>query len=217
MMLCARCGAALDHAGQAHTCGPAGIPVADPLVGWTVAAWFLMGLSALFAGASVVYAVVKLNMVRTATVTAADEVGALVFLVAIVGLAVASIVWRSSTRKLVDAHGGDGRRYARHWGNQVYGVATVLVIFVQFEVGVDSHDGIVAIAVLRCVAALALIGGVLHTRARIRRLMAGTAREHADPADRLVQGATHVDWNAVPWDPDLEDVIDRERHRNSSS
>jgi hypothetical protein len=91
------------------------------------------------------------------------------------------------------------------------------VVFVQFELGLDNHDGIVVIAALRCVAALALIGGVLHTRARIRRLMAGTAHEGIDPVDRLVRNATHVDWNAVPWDPDLEGVIDRERHRNQPS
>jgi hypothetical protein len=213
-MQCAKCGTTLDHSGQGHTCGPAGIAPTDPPSGWVVAAAFLIGLSALFAVTSVIYAVLRLN-VPSGTL---DQLGALAFSVAIIGLITASIFWRHSTRKLVDAYGGAGRRYAAHWGYRVYSVALFAVIFVQFQAGFDSRTAIVAVAVLRCLAALALIGGVLHTWVRIRRLMAGLPKTALpDRVDQLMEDAKHVDWNTASWDPDLQEAIDRRRRLQDDS
>ena len=230
-MQCAKCGATLDHAGQAHNCGPAYVPPTEPPTGWTVAAYCLMGLSALFAATSVVYAVVRLQVLNTATVTPLDQLGASAFSIAIIALIVASVLWRRSTRRLVDSQGADGRRFAQHWGYRVYAVALFLVLYVQWGAGVNNRNGIVVTAVLRCVAALALIGGVVHTWVRIRRLMAGPVREHfgaqqyslvtgaaePDPLNPLAPNPTHMDWNAAQWDPDIQAEIERRRHRNPSS
>ncbi|NMO51308.1 hypothetical protein HH310_08915 [Actinoplanes sp. TBRC 11911] len=190
----------------------ASVPAAVVLpTGWIVAAGFLIGLSALMAVTSVIYAVLQLNLVPVAL----SQVGSQIFLFAIIGLIVASNIWRRSTRQLVDAFGGDGRQYAAHWGYRVYVLALFGVIFVQVDAGLNNRRAIIAVAVLRCVAALGLIGGVLHTWARIHRLLAGL--ESAAPARvHALADAADIDWNAVAWDPDLEDVVERQRRRRSS-
>jgi hypothetical protein len=211
-MQCTICGTALDHTGQAHACRPV------PPTGWVVTSTLHIGLATLFAITSVVYAVLRIELLGSGL----DQWAALAFFAALLGLFAVYVLWQHSTRRLAYSYGGNGHEYARNWGfRRLYIMALVLILVVQWSAGVgvdrnagaDKSGAIIVIAVLRCIAALALMASVLYTWGRIKRLMVNGP--DPQPLDRLVPAGAKVDWTAVPWDPDLEDFVDRRRNQSS--
>ncbi|CCH17891.1 hypothetical protein [Micromonospora lupini] len=148
----------------------------------------------------------------------------LILFAAIIGLAVSGLVWGRGTRRLAEAHGSPGRSYSRHWGIRVFSTCLVLSVVVAW-MSTDRTAPAVLFgqAALRTLGAAALIGGMLHSRARVLRLIADVDRLVAghsspvagqNPAWPLSPTPTSEDWNAGQWDPDVLRDIEARRHRD---
>ncbi|MFF5173633.1 hypothetical protein ACFY3U_13435 [Micromonospora sp. NPDC000089] len=148
----------------------------------------------------------------------------LVLLVAVIGLVISGLIWGRGTRQLAEAHGSPGRSYSRHWGTRVFSACLFLSAATAWlATDHDSPEVLFGRAALRTLGAAALVGGVLHSRARVLRLI--------DQVDRVVAGhyapvtgqdrawplsptPTSDDWNAGQWDPDVLRDIEARRQRD---
>ncbi|MBB5480738.1 hypothetical protein [Micromonospora parathelypteridis] len=148
----------------------------------------------------------------------------LILVVAIIGLVVSGLIWARGTRQLAEAHGSSGRSYSRHWGTRVF---PSCIVFSAVMAWLATDQAAPAVrsgqAALRTLGAAALVGGMLHSRARILRLIAQVNRVGAghyspvagqDPAWPLSPTPTSDDWNAGQWDPEVLRDIDARRHRD---
>ncbi|GAB1689728.1 hypothetical protein KRM28CT15_15310 [Krasilnikovia sp. M28-CT-15] len=231
-MHCTKCGTELERPGQGHTCRSSTPPPALRTTGWNVATGFVVGFGILFALAAIAAAVLGSTLNDQArplppsyTGTAIGLVLAnLVLLAAILGQVISGLIWARGTRQLAEAHGSPGRSYSRHWGLRVYSSCLVFSVALAWLATDRTAPAILfSQATLRALGAAALIGGVLHSRARILRLIAQANRVGAghyspvaggDPAWPLSPTPTSDDWNASQWDPDVLRDIESRRHRN---
>ncbi|WP_245665291.1 hypothetical protein [Actinoplanes subtropicus] len=150
----------------------------------------------------------------------------LMLLAAVVGLVISGLIWARGTRQLAEAHGSSGRSYSRHWGTRVYSFCLVLSVALTWPATDRTARAVLFTqAALRTLGAAALVGGVLHSRARILRLIAQANRDGAghrspvaggDPAWPLSPTPTSDDWNAGQWDPDVLRDIEARRHRDGT-
>ncbi|MFG1654299.1 hypothetical protein ACGFIE_30625 [Micromonospora sp. NPDC049275] len=132
---------------------------------------------------------------------------------AIIGLVVSGLIWGRGTRQLAQLHGSSGRSYSRHWGTRVFTSCLILSAVIAWLATDRTAPAVLfGQAALRTLGAAALIGGMLHSRARVLRLMAHVDRVVAghyspvagqDPAWPLSPTPTSEDWNAGQWDPDV--------------
>ena len=150
----------------------------------------------------------------------------LTLFVAIIGLAVSGLIWGRGTRQLAEAHGSSGRSYSRHWGTRVFPACVVCSAAIAWLATDRTVPAVLfGQAALRALGAAALIGGVLHSRTRVLRLIAHVNRVVAghyspvarqDPAWPLSPTPTSDDWNAGQWDPDvLRDIEARRQPRQN--
>ncbi|WP_019871436.1 hypothetical protein [Salinispora oceanensis] len=233
-MHCTRCGIELERPGQGHTCRSSPAPPALRTIGWNVAAGFVAGFGILFALAAIAAAVLgsTLNdqarpLPPSGTGTANGFVLAnLILLAAIIGLVISALIWARGTRQLAEAHGSSGRSYSRHWGMRVYSSCLFLSLALAWLATDRTAPAVVfSQATLQTLGAAALVGGVLHSRARILRLIAQANRvgpghyspvAGGDPAWPMSPTPTSDDWNASQWDPDVLRDIESRRHRNKT-
>ncbi|MEU8185414.1 hypothetical protein AB0B85_27990 [Micromonospora sp. NPDC049044] len=192
----------------------------------------MVGFATLFALAAIVAAVLGSIAGDEAGTPAQASTGAaigfvlanLLLIVAIIGLAVSGLIWGRGTRQLAEAHGALGRSYSRHWGTRVFPLCLVLSATVAWLAVDRTAPGVLfGQAALRTLGGAALVGGVLHSRARIRRLIAHAERVGAghsspgtgqDPGWPLSPTPTSQDWDASQWDPDVLRDIEARRHRD---
>lgn len=231
-MHCPKCGTGLDHPGQGHTCRSSTPPPALRTAGWNVATWFVVGFGVLFALAAIAAAVLSSTLNDRArplppsgTGTAIGFVLAnLILAAAILGLVISGLIWGRGTRQLAEAHGSSGRSYSRHWGTRVFPACLAFSVAMAWLATDRTAPAVLfGQAALRTLGAAALIGGVLHSRARVLRLIAQVDRVVAghhspvagqDPAWPLSPTPTSDDWNAGQWDPDVVRDIEARRHRD---
>ncbi|MGC4812292.1 hypothetical protein ACLQ29_17350 [Micromonospora sp. DT228] len=145
---------------------------------------------------------------------------------AVIGLAVSALIWGRGTRQLAEAHGSSGRFYSRHWGTRVFPACIVASAAIAWLAADRTAPAVLfGQAALRTLGAAALIGGMLHSRARVLRLIAHANRVGAghyspvagqDPAWPLSPTPTSEDWNAGQWDPEVQRDIEARRRRNST-
>jgi hypothetical protein len=229
---CAKCGIELEHPGQGHTCRSSTPPPTLKTASWNVATGFVIGFGILFALAAIAAAVLgsTLNdqtwpLPPADTGTAIGFVLAdLILLAAIIGLVISGLIWARGTRQLAEAHGSSGRSYSRHWGTRVYSACLLFSVTLAWLASDRTTPAVLfGQAALRTLGAAALIGGVLHSRARILRLIAQANQVGAghyspiagqDPAWPLSPTPTSDDWNAGQWDPDVLRDIDARRHKD---
>ncbi|MET8281764.1 hypothetical protein [Micromonospora sp. NPDC005174] len=150
----------------------------------------------------------------------------LILVVAIIGLAVSGLIWGRATRRIAEANGSPGRSYSRHWGLRVFSSCLVLSTAMSCLATDRTVPAVLfGQAALRTLGAAALIGGVLHSRTRVLRLIAQVDRVIAghhspvarqDPAWPLSPTPTSADWNASQWDPEVLRDIEARRHRDST-
>ncbi|WP_240639264.1 hypothetical protein [Micromonospora ureilytica] len=141
----------------------------------------------------------------------------LILIAAFIGLAVSGLIWGRGTRQLAEAHGSSGRSYSRHWGIRVFSSCVVFSTVMAWLASDRTAPAVLfGQAGLRTLGAAALIGGVLHSRARVLRLIAHVDRVVAghDPAWPLSPTPTSDDWNAGQWDPDVLRDIEARRNRH---
>ncbi|MCU7730505.1 hypothetical protein ODJ79_42890 [Actinoplanes sp. KI2] len=196
--------------------------------GWEVSTWFVVGFAGLFALAGVAAAVLGgIFEVRTDTVAAIGFVlASLVLLGAVIGVVVSGLIWSRGTRQIAEAYGSSGRSYTRHWGTRIYSFCLVFSFGVSWLAADRTAPAVLFTqATLRALGAAALIGGVLHSRARILRLIAQAHQvghgahppvAGGDPAWALNPTPTSDDWNAGQWDPDVMRDIEARRHRDQT-
>ncbi|MFG2050644.1 hypothetical protein ACGFIW_24820 [Micromonospora sp. NPDC048935] len=224
-MHCTTCGTDLGSPGQGHTCRSSAPPPALRTAGWDVATWFVAGFATLFALAAIAAAVLGSAPSDSARPLPPSGTGAvvgfglanLILFVAIIGLGVSGLIWGRGTRQIAEAHGSPGRSYSRHWGIRVFSSCIVLSAAIAwFAADRTAPSVLFGQAALRTLGAAALIGGVLHARARVRRLIADVDRVVAGqaPAWPLSPTPTSADWNASQWDPDVLRDIEARRHRD---
>ncbi|MEU7919351.1 hypothetical protein ACGFIP_03685 [Micromonospora zamorensis] len=229
---CMKCGASLEHPGQGHTCRSSTPPPAPRTAGWDVATWFVVGFAILFALAAIAAAVLGSIPSARARPLPPSGTGAavgfvlanLTLFVAIIGLAVSGLIWGRGTRQLAEAHGSSGRSYSRHWGTRVFPACVICSAAIAWLATDRTVPAVLfGQAALRTLGAAALIGGVLHSRARVLRLIAHVNRVvagHYSPVARqdaawpLSPTPTSDDWNAGQWDPDVLRDIEARRHRD---
>ncbi|MEU8328643.1 hypothetical protein [Micromonospora sp. NPDC048839] len=148
----------------------------------------------------------------------------LVLFAAIIGLVVSGLIWGRGTRQFAEAHGSSGRSYSRHWGTRVFSACIVSSLAVAWLATDRTAPAVLfGQATLRILGAAALIGGMLHSRARVLRLIAEVDRVVAghyspvagqDPAWPLSPTPTSEDWNAGQWDPEVMRDIEARRRRD---
>ncbi|MEV4387296.1 hypothetical protein AB0J68_16530 [Micromonospora sp. NPDC049580] len=148
----------------------------------------------------------------------------LTLIVAVIGLGISGLIWGRGTRQIAEAHGSSGRSYSRHWGIRVFSSCVVLSAATAWLAADRTAPPVLfGQAALRTLGAAALIGGVLHSRRRVLRLIAHVDRVVAghysavagqDPAWPLSPTPTSDDWNASQWDPDVLRDIEARRHRD---
>ncbi|MGC4856760.1 hypothetical protein ACLQ24_26170 [Micromonospora sp. DT4] len=231
---CTKCGTELESPGQGHLCRSSTPPPALRTAGWNVATWFVAGFAILYALAAIAAAVLgsapsdrarPLPLPPAGAGTAIGVVLAnLILLVAIIGLGVSGLIWGRGTRQIAEAHGSSGRSYSRHWGLRVFSSCLVLSTAMAWLATNRTAPAVLfGQAALRALGAAALIGGVLHSRRRVLRLVAQVDRVIAghyspvagqDPAWPLSPTPTSEDWNASQWDPDVLRDIEARRHRD---
>ncbi|WP_018588724.1 hypothetical protein [Salinispora arenicola] len=233
-MHCTRCGIELERPGQGHTCRSSPAPPALRTIGWNVATGFVVGFGILFALAAIAAAVLGSTLNGQARPLPPSDTGTanglvlanLILLAAIIGLVISGLIWARGTRQLAEAHGSSGRSYSRHWGVRVYSSCLFLSVALAWLATDRTAPAVLfSQAALRTLGAAALVGGVLHSRARILRLIAQANRVDAkhyspvaggDPAWLLSPTPTSDDWNASQWDPDVLRDIESRRHRNKT-
>ncbi|MEU7798840.1 hypothetical protein AB0B10_06195 [Micromonospora arborensis] len=226
-----KCGAELEHPGQGHMCRSSPPPPALKTAGWNVAARFVVGFAILFALAAIAAAVLgsipndrAQPLPPSGTSAAIGFVLAnLILFVAIIGLVVSGLIWGRGTRQLAEAHGSSGRSYSRHWGTRVFPLCIFLGAAIAWLATDRTAPAVLfGQAALRTLGAAALVGGMLHSRARVLGLIAQVDRVVAghyspvagqDPAWPLSPTPTSDDWNAGQWDPDVLRDIEARRHR----
>ncbi|MGC4747055.1 hypothetical protein ACLQ28_15560 [Micromonospora sp. DT201] len=197
-----------------------------------VATWFVIGFAILFALAAIAAAVLgstQSDRARTLSPSGAGTaIGSvlanLILAVAIIGLVVSGLIWGRGTRQLAEAHGSSGRSCSRHWGTRVFPSFIVLSAAIAWLAADRTAPAVLfGQAALRTLGAAALIGGMLHSRARVLRLVAQVHRGGAgnyspvaghDPAWPLSPTPTSDDWIAGQWDPDVLRDIEARRHRD---
>ncbi|MDG4838552.1 hypothetical protein O7631_18730 [Micromonospora sp. WMMD967] len=148
----------------------------------------------------------------------------LTLIAAIIGLVVSGLIWGRGTRQLAEAHGSSGRSYSRHWGIRVFSTCLFVSAAVAWLASDRSAPAVLfGQAALRTLGAAALVGGVLHSRARVLRLIADVDRivaGHYPPVTGQDRGwplsptPTSDDWNASQWDPDVLRDIESRRQRD---
>ncbi|WP_433650076.1 hypothetical protein ACQP2C_26700 [Micromonospora zamorensis] len=124
----------------------------------------------------------------------------------------------------ISGHGSSGRSYSRHWGTRVFPACVVSSAAIAWLAADRTAPAVLfGQAALRALGAAALVGGVLHSRTRVLRLIAHVNRVVAghyspvagqDPAWPLSPTPTSDDWNAGQWDPDVLRDIEARRHRD---
>ncbi|MCX5064326.1 hypothetical protein OOJ91_00425 [Micromonospora lupini] len=207
-------------------------PPGPRTTGWNVAAWFTIGFAVLYilaAVAAAVFGSIPSDSSRPASGTAAAigfVLTNLVLFAAIIGLVVSGLIWGRGARQLAEAHGSPGRSYSRHWGARVFTSCLIISAAVAWLATDRTAPAVLfGQAALRTLGAAALIGGMLHSRARVLRLMAHVDRVVAGhyspvaaqvPAWPLSPTPTSDDWNAGQWDPDVLRDIEARRHRNGT-
>ncbi|MEH1168971.1 hypothetical protein V6V47_26665 [Micromonospora sp. CPCC 205539] len=233
-MHCTKCGIDLENPDQGHTCRSSAPPPALRTAGWNVATWCVVGFAALFALAAIAAAILGSSPSDRARPLSPSGTGAaigfvlanLILFVAIIGLVISGLIWGRGTRQLAEAHGSSGRSYSRHWGTRVFPACIVFSAAIAWLAADRTAPAVLfGQAALRTLGAAALVGGMLHSRARILRLIAHANRVGAghyspvagqDPAWPLSPTPTSDDWNAGQWDPDVLRDIDARRHRDST-
>ncbi|WP_244200515.1 hypothetical protein [Micromonospora arborensis] len=150
----------------------------------------------------------------------------LILIATIIGLAVSALIWGRGTRQLAEAHGSSGRSYSRHWGTRLFPAFIFLGAAIAWLAADRTAPAVLfGQAAMRILGAAALIGGMLHSRARVRRLIAHANQVHAghyppfagqDPAWPLSPTPTSEDWNAGQWDPDVQRDIEARRRRDTT-
>ncbi|MFF0316669.1 hypothetical protein ACFYPH_18840 [Micromonospora sp. NPDC005252] len=231
-MHCTKCGTELEGPGQGHTCRSSTPPPAPRTAGWDIATWFVAGFAILFALAAIAAAILGSAVSDRARPLPPSGTGAaigyvlanLTLIVAVIGLGISGLIWGRGTRQIAEAHGSSGRSYSRHWGIRVFSSCVVLSAATAWlAVDRTAPPVLFGQAALRTVGAAALIGGVLHSRRRVLRLIAHVDRVVAghysavtgqDPAWPLSPTPTSDDWNASQWDPDVLRDIEARRHRD---
>jgi hypothetical protein len=229
---CTRCGIELEHPGQGHNCRSSTPPPAPRTAGWDVAAWFVVGFAILFVLAAITTAVLgSIPSGRARPLPPAGTGAAIGFvlanvilIVATLGLVISGVVWGRGARRLAEAHGSSGRPFSRHWGTRVFSICIILSAATAWLAPDRTVPAVLfGQAALRTLGAVALLGGMLHSRARVLRLIAQVDRivaGHYSPAagqDRswpLSPTPTREDWNAGQWDPDVLRDIETRRHRD---
>ncbi|MGC4796033.1 hypothetical protein ACLQ3H_18290 [Micromonospora saelicesensis] len=229
---CTKCGAELAHPGQGHMCRSSTPPPALRTAGWNVATWFVVGFAILYALAAIAAAVLGSTPSGRARPLPPSGAGApiglvlanLILIAALIGLAISGLIWGRGTRQLAEAHGSSGRSYSRHWGIRVFSSCIVFSTLMAWLATDRTAPAVLfGQAGLRTLGAAALIGGVLHSRARVLRLIAQVDRVVAghsspvagqDPAWPLSPIPTSDDWNASQWDPDVLRDIEARRNRD---
>ncbi|MBM7494268.1 hypothetical protein JOD64_005490 [Micromonospora luteifusca] len=97
------------------------------------------------------------------------------------------MIWGRATRQLAEAHGSSGRSYSRHWGTRVLPSCIVLSAAIAWLATDRTAPAVLfGQAALRTLGAAALVGGMLHSRARVLRLIAHVDRVvagHYSPVD----------------------------------
>ncbi|MET7669835.1 hypothetical protein [Micromonospora luteifusca] len=231
-MHCTKCGIELEHPGQGHSCRSSAPPPTLRTAGWNVATWFVVGFAILFALAAIAAAVLGSTLSDRAQPLPPSGTGAaigyvlanLILFVAIIGLVVSGLIWGRGARQLAEAHGSSGRSYSRHWGTRVFPSCIVLSAAIAWLATDRTAPAVLfGQAALRTLGAAALVGGMLHSRGRVLRLIAHVDRVVAghyspvagqDPAWPLSPTPTSEDWNAGQWDPDVLRDIEARRHRD---
>ncbi|MGW5580022.1 hypothetical protein [Micromonospora chokoriensis] len=232
-MHCTKCGADLEHPGQGHMCRSSTPP--PPAVrtdGWNIATWFVVGIAVVYALAAIAVAVLSTSgdggrppSSSSGTRAALGYLLAnLTLIVAIIGLVISGLIWGRGACQLAEAHGSSGRSYSHHWGSRVFYACLILSAAMAWLAADRTAPAVlVGQATLRTLGAAALIGGVLHSRARVLRLIAHADRIVAghyppvagqDRAWPLSPTPTSDDWNASQWDPDVLRDIESRRHRD---
>ncbi|WIN00323.1 hypothetical protein ACTOB_004022 [Actinoplanes oblitus] len=188
------------------------MPRATPPSNWATTTWAAITLSTLLSVTAATLALVITFNASTAT-TASMHLAAGLLTLATIGVALA---WRRTTRVTVDLFGGHARRYLSSWGTRLWSMLLFSGYAVQYLGGADNKRALVAGAILRALAALALLAEVLTTRTRVHRLVAGLVEapnryEPNSPDDGMLPQL--VAWNATQWDPELQAEIEhRRRH-----
>ncbi|MET8043415.1 hypothetical protein ABZU25_21440 [Micromonospora sp. NPDC005215] len=230
-MHCTKCGTELEKPGQGHTCRSSTPPPAPRTAGWDVATWCVVGFAILLALAAIAAAVlgsIPSDRARPLPSGTGPGIGFalanVILLVAFIGLVVSGLIWGRGTRQLAEAHGSSGRSYTRHWGTRVFSPCIVLSAAMAWLATDRTAPAVLfGQAALRTLGAAALIGGMLHSRARLLRLIADVNRVVAGhyspaagqaPAWPLSPTPTTEDWNAGQWDPDVLRDIEARRHRD---
>lgn len=231
-MHCTKCGAELEHPGQGHMCRSSTPPPTVRTDGWNIATWFVIGIAILYALAAIAMAVLGSILGDGGRPPSSSSTGAalgyllanLTMIAAIIGLVISGLIWGRGTRQLAEAHGSSGRSYSRHWGIRVFSACLFASAAVAWLAADRTAPAVLfGQAGLRTLGAAALIGGVLHSRARVLRLIAHVDRMVAghyspvagqDRAWPLSPTPTSEDWNAGQWDPDVLRDIEARRHRD---
>ncbi|HEX8631461.1 MAG TPA: hypothetical protein VF755_25150 [Catenuloplanes sp.] len=187
-MACQHCGFQPAYPGQAHGCRP-GSPVhlsSVPPAGWHAATWLLVGLGALFglgwlleALRFVLFFVDRLKGAVWLPLSFPTFI--VMILVALLAILVASAIWTRSSQRLVERHGGDllplRSKVLTLWWCALGGAAVLTLLgFYVIDLAVPERIMLTLVIVrlaLLLLSPVFLIVGVLLTRARILRFLAG--------------------------------------------
>ncbi|BCJ41765.1 hypothetical protein GCM10010168_74530 [Actinoplanes ianthinogenes] len=167
-MRCDTCDTELTHAGQGHVCRSATAVPDGPPAAWTRATRALLGLLGAVLVTDLVNGALRLAGAGYPVLLATG----LLWIAAVAGTIGALIVWNNRTRQLAEAYSADQNTYVWSLGWRL--VILVPMLTAILTMGRDSTDGdnvtVFGLA-LRAVLVLGATGGVLLSRARVRRLV----------------------------------------------
>ncbi|KUL32723.1 hypothetical protein [Actinoplanes awajinensis] len=170
-MRCDKCGTALEHAGQGHTCRSTTIVPDRPPGAWAEATGALIGLIALAVIADLANGVLRLTGRSGSLVSVASAI----WLVGIVGVLIMGFVWNNRTRRLAEAYSADQETYVWSLGWRLVIVAPMLASILGMWRDSDDHTKILVGMAARAVVGLGVLTAVLISRARVLRLIRDSA------------------------------------------
>jgi hypothetical protein len=203
VMPCAVCGAELERL-EGHSCGPEDAFAIGPPRRWTIGTWALIGFTGLYVAFAALAGVLAAGRPGFDSIEVNESAGAhavlLGWLVGFIGTVLGQRVWYRSTRRIAKRYGDDNFG-VRSWFFEIYGVVFVVSVFLQPMLGLDDHDGILFVTVVRVGAGLLLIGNVLLGRSRLLGLIADSARQswelHNRPASTPAPLTEYDRWSRI--------------------
>jgi hypothetical protein len=236
-MNCARCGTALAHPGQGHSCAGGPVPATRPPAAWQAALWTALAFAVVYSLLCLVRAAITVGLIASP----ATPLVTVLAVAAPLALFAVLVVWAKITRGVVERLGGTVV-VVSNWA-----ISCFLLVFVASYLVASSTSP--ALHLARAAAAVLLVVGLLIARAKISRWLvepapAGVPAQPgtqpasvADPAGpagfqpgQLPQQrrvgprfGTPVarlppppepephDWDAALWDPEVQRAIKRRR------